>query len=97
MEPDKKRLLQKQPVKLTPMIARNRSETNSPRLSARQPHRPPIQNSNNVNGNVHPKTTAVDVENNATLLIKPPSAVSRSGTFLKDEPTIIRKNESDIV
>lgn len=55
---------------------------------------------NLLNGNVRRKND-VDSENNKRNLkddlLKGPKIVSRSGTFLKDEPTILKKPQIDNV
>lgn len=63
------------------------------------PQKPAVRaNANAVNGNVHSKSPVVDSENNPTGGgFKPPVIVSRSGTFLKDEPTILKKPQADNV
>lgn len=57
--------------------------------------------SNVINGNTVRRKNDVDSENNKRNLkddlLKGPKIVSRSGTFLKDEPTILKKPQIDNV
>lgn len=87
------------PVKTT---AGNQSKRNSSRanaspspqgLSNRNQRNSAKSDSNLMNGNSSRNKIEVDSENNKkfTQESKTPSAVSRSGTFLKEEPTILKK------
>lgn len=77
-------------IRRTVVIRSATNETRSPQLNAKLPQKTKAY-ANAVNGNV--STKSVDSENNATGF-KPPAFVSRSGTFLKDEPTILKKPDN---